>query len=359
MPNFKYGSGRKSDRKTSTVYKTSNPIWNNEFSLEYSHPDDFIVFEIFDANTVGHDDSLGCATVQINSLSSGTSETWLKLKNSKSGRLHVKFHPHLVPAQGSSAGRTPIMFIPGSTLAYIPPAGQNQWGVLPEGFQTEVMTPSEPLNVFGGGFYTYNIHRALKIRQRLFSFKGDDATVKDLSGNIVFSVLSKDISIRPTANMSDSDGDHVCRISHKFASAHTKMKIWDPEDHCVAIVQKKKVLQLHDASASIFIFTNGKQKGYRKLKPQIRVKGDVYGHAYKFIMGGVPIVRVGTHLWADSHLAAGKDEYAYEIAPFVDSAFITACIMALDEIFSDDIEHLQPQGLIPEATSGSAPLKSS
>lgn len=73
--------------KSRTEMKNLNPTWNQVFDFQVANPNaDALVIDVFDYDSVGSDDSLGSARVNLNQLLRGQEQNiWVKLEGGTVG----------------------------------------------------------------------------------------------------------------------------------------------------------------------------------------------------------------------------------------------------------------------------------
>ena len=109
--------------KTRVIPKNVNPVWDEDFVLEPSHPDkDILVIRVYDKDTVSKNDFLGEVRLPvIQYMNRGTCDEWRALTTKAGGPARGDIH--LVISYGT--GALPSTVIPPSvmsnTTATLPP----------------------------------------------------------------------------------------------------------------------------------------------------------------------------------------------------------------------------------------------
>merc|ERR1739847_159615 len=152
----------------------------------------------------------------------------------------------------------------------------------------------------------------LKLHEKLFSFSGDDCSIKDLSGKKWFQIEGSIMSMRGKATMKDASGYNICGYRKKLLTMHATayITIEGPSGTMVVATVKRHSNFSLESSADIYIHN-----------PPVRIE-DV-------TTSGLP---VSIHVEGD--IISENNTYFVEIGPNVDAAFISICAYAIDELFS-------------------------
>jgi len=182
----------------------------------------------------------------------------------------------------------------------------------------------------------------LKLREKFFSFSGDDCSIKDMSGNKWFNIEGSALSMRSKRKMMDNLGTELAGYQKKLLSLHATAYVTieqSGQTMVVATVKKQSLMSL-ESSADIYIHnppvslddvtTDGK-------RADIHVEGDIISKKYDFMMGDL---RTNPYKIAQVvrkfKMVFENNSYFLEIGTNVDIAFICICAFAIDELFSDD-----------------------
>jgi len=188
--------------------------------------------------------------------------------------------------------------------------------------------------------YVSQDNTVLKLKEKFFSFSGDDFTVKDLSKNVWFKINSQTFSMRDKRTMMDNEGVEIAGYRKKLMSLHATAYITgevDGKTVVYASVKQNSMMSL-TASADVYIHnppmdvdtvtTDG-------LTPRIIVEGDFMAKKYDFMMGGrenpYKVAQV-VRKWMTSY---ENNAYFVNIGTNMDIAFVCMCAMAIDEIFCE------------------------
>ena len=178
----------------------------------------------------------------------------------------------------------------------------------------------------------------LKLKEKFFSFSGDDCVIKDLSKNVWFKINAETFSMSNKRTMMDSEGREIAGYRKKLLSMHATAYITgeDGGKTMVYATVKKESMMSMVASAEIFIHNppmdidNVTTDG---LIPKIRVEGDFFAKEYDFMMGNrdnpykvAKVVRKWMTSWENNC-------YFVNIGTDMDIALICMCAMAIGELF--------------------------
>lgn len=181
----------------------------------------------------------------------------------------------------------------------------------------------------------------LKLREKFFSFSGDDCSVKDMSGNKWFNIEGSSFSITSKRRLLDSQGTQLAGYEKKLLSMHATAYITVEQagqTMVLATVKKQSMMQL-ESSADVFIHNppvNVDEVTTSGLAPDIHVEGDIMSKKYDFMMGNL---QTNPYKIAQAvrkfKMIAENNSYFLEIGSNVDIAFISLCAFAIDELFSE------------------------
>jgi len=185
-------------------------------------------------------------------------------------------------------------------------------------------------------------HTVLKLREKFWSFSGDDSSVKDINGQKWFKIHGSAFSMREKRKMEDVNGVEICGYQKKLLSMHATayitIKDQSGSTFVVATIKRQSNFQMV-ASADIYfhnppvsiddVTTSG-------VPVAIMVEGDIIAKKYDFMMGNIntnpyKIAQVVRKFQAFFE----NNSYFINIGPNVDVAFICMCAYAIDELFND------------------------
>jgi uncharacterized protein YxjI len=150
------------------------------------------------------------------------------------------------------------------------------------------------------------------MRQKLVAI-GDDFYIENESGERVFHVDGKVLTIRDTLVFQDLQGKELCRIKEQLVKVRDTMNIQDAEGHNIAVVKKDLINILRD-HWTIKV----------KVGPDLDVKGNVLDFDYRIREGRHEVARVSKKFFRM------RDTYGVEIQPGQNEVLILAITVALD-----------------------------
>lgn len=182
----------------------------------------------------------------------------------------------------------------------------------------------------------------LKLREKFFSFSGDDCTIKDMDGKDWFKIEGEAMSINSKRTMTDTSGNEVAGYRKKLLSLHATAYVTvelNGQTLVFATIRKQSMMQL-ESSANIYIHEPPlllEDVSTEGLDADIHVEGDIISKKYDFMMGDMEnnpykIAQVIRKF----KMIAENNSYFLNVGPKVDVAFICMCAFAIDELFSDD-----------------------
>jgi len=184
---------------------------------------------------------------------------------------------------------------------------------------------------------------ALKLKEKMFSWSGDDFKVKDSNGQDWFKIDGNAMSMTSKAKLLDVDGQEICNYRKKMLSLHQTAYISAPEKSdsgqtMVLATIKRRGMMSFDASAEIFIHSppvNYEQVTTEGMVPAIVVEGDMIGKNFDFMVGirSNP-VKIG-QVTRKFNMLSERNSYWVTIGPNVDIAFLMIAAYAIDELFND------------------------
>jgi len=193
-----------------------------------------------------------------------------------------------------------------------------------------------------GDRYISQDNTVLKLKEKFWSFSGDDADIKDGAGNKIFRVNASVMSMSGRRTMESADGAVICGYQKKLLTLHATAYITlesGGQTLAVATIKKRGFMSL-ESCADIYLHRPPipvDDVSCEGLNPDIMVEGDFISKKYDFMMGDLntqpfKIAQVVRKLFGwDSE----RNTYFVNIGPRVDVPFICMCVIAIDEIFSD------------------------
>jgi len=192
------------------------------------------------------------------------------------------------------------------------------------------------------GYFLKSESTVLKLREKNFSWSGDDCTVKDINDTLWFKISGRAMSMQQKRIMEDTEGRAICGFRKKMLSMSGEAQITVDDQSgatlAIATIKRRGILALSGADIYLHnppmhidnVTTNG-------LPVAIHVDGNVIRKEYDFMMGNMndnpfKIARVVRKF----KLLNPQNTYFIEIGPNVDVAFMSMCTYAIDELFSEN-----------------------
>jgi len=177
----------------------------------------------------------------------------------------------------------------------------------------------------------------LKMREKMFSWTGDDASVKDLSGNKWFQIEGHALSFHEKCTMKDAQGNQIAGFRRRLMSMHATGHITvnvNGQTLAVATIKKESSFQM-SANADIYIYATPQDVetvSTSGMSPTIKVDGSIMAKRYNFMYGNTKLAQV-CRTWEG--YVTSRDTYYVTVGFNVDIAFIIMCTLGLDEMFAD------------------------
>jgi len=169
----------------------------------------------------------------------------------------------------------------------------------------------------------------LVLKEKIFSFSGDDFTITDVNGTSYFKCKGKAFSIREKKVLYDLYNKPLLSIKNKLMSLRGKLKIFDGAGEKVLVTVEPQSLFLN--KKYLINFTNlatGKED-------YIEMKCDLVGCTAGIFHGkekeGAPLICKIHKKFDAKLLLTSQENYYIEIAPGVDSSFMMALAICFDE----------------------------
>mmetsp|Transcript_6590 Transcript_6590/g.22698 ORF Transcript_6590/g.22698 Transcript_6590/m.22698 type:complete len:198 (+) Transcript_6590:186-779(+) len=182
-----------------------------------------------------------------------------------------------------------------------------------------------------------------KMKEKLFSFSGDDFKVEDLNGQPLFTVDGQVFSMRSSKSFKTMDGNQILEISKKMMAVRQTWHMYQGDDRRVTVV--KKLLGFgstyyvyllpppypnHDASTDLDALT-----------PTFTLTGSIFDKEYCVYLGdngenGPKVAQVSRKMFSAMNMVFGNDTYGIKVAPGVDVCLVLASVVIVDEIENDE-----------------------
>eukprot|EP00092_Neocalanus_flemingeri_P011984 GFUD01012921.1.p1 GENE.GFUD01012921.1~~GFUD01012921.1.p1 ORF type:complete len:239 (+),score=46.11 GFUD01012921.1:60-719(+) len=180
----------------------------------------------------------------------------------------------------------------------------------------------------------------LKLKEKFFSFSGDDCVIKDLSGSTWFKINAETFSMSNKRSMMDTEGRVIAGYRKKLLSMHATAYITGEVNGRTLVYAtiKKESMMSFVASAEIFLHNppvdidNVTTDG---LNAEIRVEGDFFAKKYDFMMGNRDNPYKVAQVVRKWMTFMENNSYYVNIGTNMDVAFVCMCAMAIDELFCE------------------------
>ncbi|KAL1511312.1 hypothetical protein AB1Y20_006117 [Prymnesium parvum] len=162
------------------------------------------------------------------------------------------------------------------------------------------------------------------LKESMFSFSGEEFTVRDTEGNTVLRVEGANVNLGgfviDKLGFKDSAGNKFMSVERRILAATTCYDIYNPSGECVAKVDR----EMFSATPVYKFFYEGDANPF----PDFKAEGSFSSRMYTFYAGlGDKIARVnrGEEAFRD------VDTYQVEVAAGVDAAAVLAMAVIIDE----------------------------
>ncbi|OXB38688.1 hypothetical protein J007_01498 [Cryptococcus neoformans] len=178
--------------------------------------------------------------------------------------------------------------------------------------------------------YTSHSHPVtLVLKERVFSFSGDDFGVKDTNGQVVVRCQGKALSFKDRKVITDPNGQFLFAIRNKLLSIH---KVYVGEDeHGNEIFRIKKKLSFSSHLVATF------HNPATNLPTTLVLKGDFWGGSADVSIEGGPVVaQISRKLFNMREFWGDKQTYFVTVAAGVDLALMAAVCICFDEAKNEE-----------------------
>ncbi|KAK4686592.1 hypothetical protein P7C73_g3534, partial [Tremellales sp. Uapishka_1] len=185
---------------------------------------------------------------------------------------------------------------------------------------------SPPVGVFSQ--YCMQVPTTLVLKERAFSFSGDDFAIKDSNGMVVARCQGKSFSFKDRKVITDPNGQLLFGLRNKLLSIHKTYIAEDQGENEIFRVRSKLAL----GTKMIATFVNKSTNAPITLE----LRGDFWGGSADIsIEGGPVIAQISRKLFNARELFVSKQTYFVTVAPGVDLALISAVCICFDEFKND------------------------
>ncbi|RXK37494.1 hypothetical protein M231_05215 [Tremella mesenterica] len=175
--------------------------------------------------------------------------------------------------------------------------------------------------------YAVNKPTTLVLREKIFSFTGDDFAIKDIHGQPVIKCKGKFLSLRDRKIISDLNGNVLFQIRDKAWTIHTIYIGEDPQGEEIFRVRKR------------FSFGTKLEATFRNAvdgnEIVLTVKGDIFAYSADVMLGETVIAQIRKQLVDVREYLADTQTYFVTVAPGVDLTLMAAICICFDEAKHD------------------------
>ncbi|OUM62308.1 hypothetical protein PIROE2DRAFT_44426 [Piromyces sp. E2] len=175
----------------------------------------------------------------------------------------------------------------------------------------------------------------LILREKIFSFSGDDFSIKDINNVEYFRCKGKALSIRDKKILYDLYQKPILNIQHKILTLKGNIKIYaeDKQDKILATINKKSFISVKKYIIEFYNQATEKTE-YLDMKCDFFSYscGIYYGHEKE----GAPLICKITKKIDMKLVFTTQENYFVQIAPGVDAALMMAIAICFDEYKNED-----------------------
>ncbi|EIW71327.1 hypothetical protein TREMEDRAFT_28128 [Tremella mesenterica DSM 1558] len=175
--------------------------------------------------------------------------------------------------------------------------------------------------------YAVNKPTTLVLREKIFSFTGDDFAIKDIHGQPVIKCKGKFLSLRDRKIISDLNGNVLFQIRDKAWTIHTIYIGEDPQGEEIFRVRKRFSFGTMMETTFLDSTTN--------TQITLTMQGDMWGGSADIMLGPTVIAQINRSLFNMRQIFGDQQTYYVSVAPGVDLTLIAAMCICFDETKND------------------------
>ncbi|KAL7412991.1 tubby C-terminal-like domain-containing protein [Mrakia frigida] len=164
----------------------------------------------------------------------------------------------------------------------------------------------------------------LVLKEKAFSFSGDDFQIKDSNGNVVVQCHGSAMSFRDKKEIRDTSGRVLFKLETKLLSLLKSFFATGPDGKELFQVKKKFSI---GSNKMVTYFTNASDGAPIELD----LKGNFWGGSAEILLGGRTVATISRQVMNMREIFVDKQTYFVTVAPGVDLAMIVAVCICLDE----------------------------
>ncbi|WVQ85740.1 hypothetical protein IAT38_007907 [Cryptococcus sp. DSM 104549] len=173
--------------------------------------------------------------------------------------------------------------------------------------------------------YYAQVPTTLILKEKAFSFSGDDFAVKDSNGHVVVRCQGKALSFRDRKVISDPSGRLLFGLRNKML-AIAKTYVAENEHEQEIFRVKKKIISLGTSMTATFI------DAATNKELVVDLRGDFWGGSADLSVEGGPVIaQISRKLFNAREFFGDKQTYFVTVAPGVDLALVAAICICFDE----------------------------
>eukprot|EP00005_Dracoamoeba_jomungandri_P005255 CAMPEP_0174251406 /NCGR_PEP_ID=MMETSP0439-20130205/1237_1 /TAXON_ID=0 /ORGANISM="Stereomyxa ramosa, Strain Chinc5" /LENGTH=221 /DNA_ID=CAMNT_0015331705 /DNA_START=44 /DNA_END=709 /DNA_ORIENTATION=+ len=202
----------------------------------------------------------------------------------------------------------------------------------------------KPMHVMGFDKHIHDKPKHFRLKEKIFSFTGDDFTILDEQENVCFKMEGKVFSLRQRKELLDSSGEKLGMIKHKALTMHKRIYVLNNNQEVVMVAKRRHFFQF-TVEVDVWILRNPltmdsmNKNETDNREPDIQIEGN--WRAKNLLMHppgdtSACYAKVQRHGFNARNLVWGKDTYALSVAPLVDCAACVMLVVVLDEMYRDE-----------------------
>ncbi|RHY93390.1 hypothetical protein DYB37_002621 [Aphanomyces astaci] len=187
-----------------------------------------------------------------------------------------------------------------------------------EAFDHAVLVPHKPMAVLHSRF-TAQCPVTLLIKQKMWSFSGDDFTIKDIhTGTPYFKINVSALSLRQKKSLLDYSGAQVAYMEEPVLSWTRRQEVYTPQKEKWFEIKPRLTMFSNELDCAAVDSVTGQTLHFG-------LQGDFIARKSVITCDGVPVAKI----WKPIEFV--RTQYHVDIAPGVDMALIVLLCVALDE----------------------------
>jgi len=198
---------------------------------------------------------------------------------------------------------------------------------------------SAPFEVLGSRFVS-QAPITLRMREKMWSWSGDDFSIKDMNEQPWFKIQGRPFSVRNKGTLLDYEGNPVANYRQKLWSMSRASHIYIEQGERKFVYATIKVALNCEMAPSANIYLHQPPVDIENvttegMEPQMRATGDGYQRNFDIVMENTPqgVLKIAQIEKPLQCFSLDRDYYL-SIGPNADVAFIVMVTFALDELYN-------------------------